>query len=244
MRRRMLLLALSLGPSVLGAGAMDGYVKFETFGQKIDPDGVRASVRVTIEESGSVERRLESAEYTGAFHIADLRPGVYTLHASLAGFKSESAHKILVEDGKTAQAPNLYLSVIGCDYPGVNCDCFFDCKPDPVRASGHVGLKQGCAANLESGAISCGAKIETDSDVVLDADAWGRVSLTPMGTAKVSGTEKCARYSSQPLQIDGFGPWDGFCVRTNKGGLSRVFLKEEVRRGEAEVTLWYTTRPN
>jgi hypothetical protein len=239
-------LALCLASQV--AAAVGGQIR----GAVVDPGEYPlpgAYVKLLRQDSNVLAAR-GTADHTGTFHTT-VAPGAYTLIAGMQGFRARRFANIEVRDGKTTDVGKLFLGFAGCDAPGVLCDNFGLGSPDRVKASGYLYLNFACAADLGAGKTYCpedsraAARRTTHLRITKDENG---VYLNPINGATVStpNPPRADCRDSSPgkagVRIDGLGPGDDICIRTHDGGLSHLFLVDDVEKDSLVIRFFHVTR--
>lgn len=245
MLRALLLIGL------LGCGRLCGQGS-AVVGRVVDtsPAGVAAFVRVVSTETGAVARRVKADE-AGAFVMAGLPAGHYTVTAWAPGFRRAEVKGLVLREGERRELGEMVLQVASCDAPGVQCM--------PVAPAGqkleiswlerilfqdYRALKVGCGADIdqrEPGRCLQGTAL---ADFRLRREG-GRLALVAENGARLAAEGgECgqARYLETRLEIDGMGPGVDFCVKSAKGHEAHVYFTQDVEPGVEEIQLWYVIR--
>jgi hypothetical protein len=218
-------------------------------GEVVDEVGAkigRATIRVLDRNTRKTVIAVRS-DQAGHFEIQDLAPGSYLLAIDSSGFSAR-----LIDIGTLPSNTNPFRSIrlyaLDCDAPKVNCDTFSERPiedPHPVVAHGQLDVSGSEAVDLDKG-ISAASASET-ADIGLSEED-GAVYLVVLNKARLSKScgngfsQESAQMKNSSLRIDGLGPGGAFCIRTNRGRDSKVYLSNEVKPGDKEISIDFVTR--
>jgi hypothetical protein len=188
------------------------------------------------------------ADIRGAFQITKVAAGKYSIGAWAQGFRETLVRNVDLASGGIHDLGAITLALAGCDAPGVNCDSIGP-STDPIAGSGTVVMRRSCGADLDTGRVYCPGDVNRsrrgakEIDVMVTDRNSDALTLAVANGATIS-PPNCAdaRFSWDPVEVNGLGPGHDMCVRTGRNRRAHLFITEEAWNDTVELKLWYVIR--